>query len=187
MSESMKFPSRLVHGQFVKYISKSEIKGIVASLGNSLCEKFKHQELVIICVLKGSMVFLADVVRELHNVRVYIDFVSVKSVGKDSESHGTFFMDKDLSVNIHDKNVLIVEEVIDSGRSLFYLKKRIELAHPRSLSIMTLFDKPHKRLVPIKPDLVGQTLPDHFIIGYGLDLEDYGRNLEDVYFLKYPN
>jgi hypoxanthine phosphoribosyltransferase len=90
-------------------------------------------------------------------------------------------------VNIHEKNVLIVEEVIDSGRSLFFLKKRIELGHPKSLSILTLLDKPHKRVAPVYPEFVGKTLPDQFVIGYGLDLEEYGRNLEDIYFLKYPN
>jgi hypoxanthine phosphoribosyltransferase len=86
-----------------------------------------------------------------------------------------------------DKNVLIVEEIIDTGRALEFVHNRLKSSKPKHIEIITLFDKPYKRAVPIKADLIGKRIDDQFIIGYGLDLENYGRNFENIYFLKYPN
>lgn len=185
--EKNKFPSSFVSSQFVKYVDSKEIKGVVEALGNSISQKYQGQDLVLIGVLKGSMVFLADLVRQIQGVKVYVDFVKVLAVGRSKENHGTLCITKDYSTNVMDRNVLIVEEIVDTGRALSFLKKRIQLSSPRSLEIVTLFDKPYKRAVNIQPDMTGKKIDDQFIVGYGLDLEDYGRNFEQVYFLKYPN
>lgn len=187
MSEKSKFPDRFITTQFVSYIKASEIEAVVESLANTIEQKYAGQELYVICVLKGSMIFTADLVRKLKTVKVYLDFVKLKAVGRDKESSGTISFTKDISVNLQDKNVLIVEEIIDTGRALAFLKNRISQAGPKSLDIISLFDKPYKRAVPIKADFIGKKIDDQFIVGYGLDLEEYGRNLQDIYFLRYPN
>lgn len=187
MSEKAKFPDRFITSQFVSYISEQEIEAIVESLANTIEQKYSGQELYVICVLKGSMIFTADLVRKLKNVKVYLDFVKLKAIGRDKESQGTICLSKDISTNLQDKNVLIVEEIIDTGRALNFLKKRIKDANPKNLEIISLFDKPYKRAVQIKADYIGKKIDDQFIVGYGLDLEEYGRNIEDIYFLKYPN
>lgn len=185
--EKNKFPGSFVGSQFVKYIDAKEIKGIVETLGNTLSQKYQGQDLVLIGVLKGSMVFLADLAREIKGVKVYIDFVKLQAVGRSKENHGTITITKDFTTNLMDRNVVIVEEIVDTGRALSFLKKRILLAQPRSLEVITLFDKPYKRAVNIQPDLTGKKIDDQFIVGYGLDLEDYGRNFGQIYYLKYPN
>jgi hypoxanthine phosphoribosyltransferase len=185
--EKNKFPGTFVSSQFVKYIDAKEIKGIVEALGNTLSQKYQGQDLVLVGVLKGSMVFLADLVREIKGVKVYVDFVRLQAVGRSKENHGTITMSKDFTTNLMDRNVVIVEEIVDTGRALSFLKKRIMLSSPRSLEVVTLFDKPYKRTVNIQPDMTGKKIEDQFIVGYGLDLEDYGRNFEQLYYLKYPN
>jgi hypoxanthine phosphoribosyltransferase len=185
--EKNKFPSSFVSSQFVKYIDQKEIKSYVEALGNAISQKYKDQDLVLVGVLRGSAVFLADLIREIKGVKVYVDFVKLKAVGRSKESHGTITISKDVTTNLMDRNVLIVEEIIDTGRALNFLIKRIQLASPRSLEVVSLFDKPYKRAVNIQPSLSGKKIDDQFIIGYGLDLEDYGRNFEEVYYLRYPN
>ena len=185
--EKNKFPSTFVSSQFVHYIDAKEIKGIVETLGNAISQKYQGQDLVLIGVLKGSMVFMADLIREIKGVKVYVDFVKLQAVGRSKENHGTIVMSKDLTTNLMDRSVVIVEEIVDTGRALSFLKKRIMLSSPRSLEVVTLFDKPYKRTVNIQPDLTGKKIDDQFIVGYGLDLEDYGRNFEQLYYLKYPN
>ena len=187
MSEKSKFPNHFASSQFVDYISKVEVGRIVDNLAHSISEKFSGQELHVICVLKGSMIFTADLIRKIKNVKLFVDFVKLKSIGRDKESNGTIAFVKDISSSLNDKNVLIVEEIIDTGRALSFLKNRINAANPKCIEVITLFDKPYKRAVPVKPDYIGRKIEDQFIVGYGLDLEEYGRNLEDVYFLKYPN
>jgi hypoxanthine phosphoribosyltransferase len=185
--EKNKFPSSFVSSQFVKYVDSKEIKGIVEALGNNISQKYQGQDLVLIGVLKGSMVFLADLIREIRGVKVYVDFVKLQAVGRSKENHGTICISKDYTTNLMDRNVLIVEEIVDTGRALSFLKKRILLSSPRTLEVVTLFDKPYKRTVNVQPDMTGKKIDDQFIVGYGLDLEDYGRNFEQLYYLRYPN
>lgn len=132
MDEKNKFPSTFISSQFVNYIDSNEIKGIVEALGNTLSQKYQGQDLVLIGVLKGSMVFLADLVREIKGVKVYVDFVKLQAVGRSKENHGTITISKDITTNIMDRNVVIVEEIVDTGRALNFLKKRLQLSSPRS-------------------------------------------------------
>jgi hypoxanthine phosphoribosyltransferase len=187
MSETYKFPSGTISSQFVKYIDRNEIEGLIGSIGHAISQKYKGQELILVSVLKGSFIFLADLVREINGVRIQIDFLKLKSLGRSADSTGTMSFEKDLSVDVNNKHVLIIEEIIDSGRAVEFLQKRIQLAKPKSLEIVTLFDKPYKRKCAIEASLIGKKIDDQFIIGYGLDLEDYGRNIQDIFFLRYPN
>ena len=187
MDEKDKFHSSFASTQFIKYIDKREIHGVVEALGNNISQKYAGQELVLVGVLKGSCVFLADLIRHIRGVRVYVDFVKLQSVGRSKESAGTICLSKDLTTNLVDRNVLIVEEIIDTGRALNFLKKRIQQASPRSVGVVTLFDKPYKRAVPMTAEIIGKKIDDAFVVGYGLDLEDFGRNFEHLYSLKYPN
>lgn len=187
MDERNKFPSHFLTTQFVKYIDAGEIRATIETLAHSISEKYKGQDLVLIAPLKGSNTFMADLIRNLKGVKVYVDFVKIKALGRGQESQGTMTMTKDISTNLLDKNVLIVEEIVDTGRALNFLIQRIHLSSPRSISVVTLFDKPYKRVINIKPEFIGMKIEDQFVVGYGLDLEDYGRNFEDLYYLKYPN
>tara|TARA_B100001971_G_scaffold214585_1_gene252798 strand:+ start:15230 stop:15796 length:567 start_codon:yes stop_codon:yes gene_type:complete len=188
MQDMLKFPSSgFVSDQFVEYIDKEEIQSITKSLAHTISQKYKGEELVLIAPLKGSMIFLADLCRELKNIKVYVDFIKVEAVGRSKESSGTIVISKDIKTNLLDRNVLIVEEIIDTGRALEFIKKRISNAGPRNIEVITLFDKPYKRAVSVKADYIGKQLDDHFVVGYGLDLDQFGRNCENVFTLKYPN
>lgn len=187
MSELYKFPSSFVSEQFVPYIDRNEIQEITQSLANQINKRYQGEELVIVGVLKGSVVFLSDFVKHLKNIKVYIDFVQLEPVGRSKESHGTITINKDIKTNVLDKNVLILEEIIDTGRALHFLKERIKQSGPRNVEILTLFDKPYKRAVPLQADYIGKKIDDQFVVGYGLDLEEYGRNICDLFYLKYPN
>lgn len=187
MSEFLKFPSNFVSDQFVEYIDRKEIESLTQSLGHTISQKYAGQDLVLVGLLKGSLVFMADLARHIRNVKIYIDFMKVEAVGRNKESNGTIVISKDITTNINDKNVLIVEEIIDTGRALNFVKERLKQANPRSIEVITLFDKPYKRAVPLKADYIGKQIEDQFIVGYGLDLDQYGRNFSDIFYLKYPN
>lgn len=187
MSEFTKFPNTFVSDQFVPYIKEKEIQTIVKSLAHTIDQKYKGEELILVSVLKGSNVFLSDLVKNIRNVKIYIDFVSLSAVGRSKENNGSIIIKKDIQTNVLDKNVLIVEEIIDTGRALHFLKNRLIQSSPRNIEIITLFDKPYKRAVPIKADYIGKQIEDQFIVGYGLDLDEFGRNFSDIYYLKYPN
>lgn len=187
MSELNKFPSSFTSSQFKLSITREEIDTITSSLAHTLNQKYKGEELILIGALKGSITFIADLAKKLKDIKVYIDFVKLESVGRSKENSGSIIIKKDISTNILDKNILIVEEVIDTGRALEFLYNRLKQSGPRSIEIITLFDKPYKRAINLKANYIGKQLEDQFIVGYGLDLEDYGRNLQDLYCLEFPN
>ena len=163
----------------VEFLSRKEIDGLVAKLAKSIEQDYKNKELVLVCPLKGSFVFLADLTRQI-NLPQQIDFVQLVA----TEKHGAVRMAKDISVNIHGKHVLIVEEIIDAGRSLSFLKTRLLAAGPASLRIACLLDKPARRELPIKPDYIGKTVDDRYLVGYGMDSEEVGRNYAGIYSFK---
>ncbi len=187
MIEHFKFPNQFIDDQFVPYIEKEDIKLLIKSLAYSISEKYKDQELIVIGVLKGSSCFTASLVREIVGVDLYIDFIKLSSVGRTESKDGTILIQKDTKMDLRDRNVLIVEDIVDSGRALKFIQDRIMLCKPASLETITLFDKPYKRKTQVQVDYIGKKIEERFIVGFGLDLEDYGRNLNDVYYLKYPN
>jgi hypoxanthine phosphoribosyltransferase len=129
---------------------------------------------------------MADLVRHL-KMSHEVEFVRLSSYGKARTSSGTVTIIKDIQADIRDKHVLIVEEIIDSGRTLKFLYDRLRASGPASVEIVTLLDKTAKRVVDVPVKYVGRAVDDQFLIGYGLDLEERCRNLPDIYFLKYPN
>ena len=161
------------------FITKDEIKKMVKFLAKQIEVEYDGREVVLICPLRGSIHFMADLCREL-SMPVQTDFVQLQSV----EKGGAIKITKDISVNITNKHVLIVEEVVDTARTLSFLRNRLMASAPASLKIVTLIDKPARRELPIRPDLIGRTIDDRYIVGYGMDSEQLGRNYPDIYVMK---
>lgn len=165
--------------EMTPFLTREEIDEIVKNLASQIEYDYEGKEVVFVCPLRGSIHFLADLVRKLH-LSCQVDFVHVTSL----EKGGAINMVKDISVNIAGKHVIIVEEVIDSGRSLIFLRNRLFASAPASLKIVTLLDKPARRELPIKADYIGKTIDDRYVVGYGMDSEELGRNYPDIYQLK---
>lgn len=163
--------------------SKEEIAKRVRELGEQITKDFKGQPVTLICILRGSCVFFADLLREI-KLEVDIDFISVSSYGAGTVTTGEVNMIKDLGAPIKDKNVILVEDIIDTGTTLSYLKKILEARDPKSIKICTILDKPSRRKVEIKGDYVGFEIPDEFVVGYGLDYDQKYRNIPEVCILK---
>lgn len=171
---------------FTQYMSRHEIEGAIDGIAAKINKDYEGKKVVLICVLKGAYVFCADLIRKL-NFDVELEFVRLSSYGKAKTSSGTVTILKDIGVDIQDKHVLIVEEIIDSGRTLKFLYERLEASGPASVEIVTLLDKKSKRVVDVPVKYIGKLIEDQFLIGYGLDLEERSRNLADIFYLKYPN
>lgn len=159
----------------IPFITKEEIHEITKKLATDLQMDFVGKKLSIVCPLMGSAFFCADFVRQIKNP-LELDFVSISSPRGESVR-----INKDISLDLRGKHVVIVEEVIDAGRSLSFLRDRILMAGPASLNIVTLLDKPSRREHPITADYIGKTIDDRFMIGYGLDSDQIGRNYADIY------
>ena len=155
---------------------EEEIKARVAELGKQIEKDFEGQDLLVVGILKGASVFVADLIRNI-NLDVNMDFMSVSSYGNAMESSGSVKILKDLDVDIKGKNVLIVEDIIDSGLTLSNLTKELGAREPKSLKICTLLDKPERRKADIPVDYVGFVIEDKFIVGYGIDYAEKYRNL----------
>lgn len=171
---------------FTQYLTQHEIEALVQDLGRRINIDYADRQVVLVAVLKGGFMFLADLARELEMPHE-VEFVRLSSYGKGKASTGTVSLIKDIQTDIRGKHVLIVEEIIDSGRTLKFLYERLQRAEPASVEIVTLLDKPARRVVPVPVKYVGKVTDDQFLIGYGLDLEERCRNLPDIYYLRYPN
>jgi len=171
---------------FTKYLNRREIETFVTELVAKINQDYAGRKLVLVGVLKGAFVFMADLIRHIQ-VPVEVEFVRLSSYGKARSSSGTVTIIKDIQTDVKGKDVLIVEEIIDSGRTLKFLYERLKSAGPNSVEIVTLLDKETKRIVEVPVKYVGKTIVDQFLVGYGLDLEEKCRNLPDIYYLKYPN
>jgi len=164
-------------------ITEEEIRTRVADLGRRISEDYEGKELTLVSVLKGSLPFMADLMRAI-TIPVAIDLMEVSSYGTATESSGLVRILKDLSSSIDGRDVLIVEDIIDTGLTLNYLVRYLRGKNPRSLRICALVDKPARRLVDIPIDYRGFEIPDQFVIGYGLDYGEYYRNLPFIGVLK---
>ncbi len=157
-------------------ISEEQLAAKVSELAKQIEKDFQGEELLVVGILKGASVFVADLIRKI-NLDVNIDFMSVSSYGNSTESSGVVKILKDLDVNIEGKNVLIVEDIIDSGLTLSNLVAALETRNPKSLKLCTLLDKPQRRKANIFVDYVGFVIEDKFIVGYGIDWAEKYRNL----------
>lgn len=187
MNEANKFPSNFISNQFVSYIGEQEIDQMTSLIAEQINRDYKGEELILIGILKGSFIFMADLIKKIKNVRLLVDFVELESIERTKENQGTIRVSLDTNVNVANKNILIAEEIIDTGRALQFFINHLKLSSPKSIEIATLFDKPYQRTVNLKPKYIGKKIEDQFIVGHGLDLENYGRNVKDIYYLKYPN
>ncbi|WP_036682810.1 hypoxanthine phosphoribosyltransferase [Pelobacter seleniigenes] len=160
--------------------SRERIAQEVKRIGQEISRDFQDQEVMLVGVLKGSFLFIADLIREIE-VPSVIDFVRLASYGSGTQTSGIIEFRKELEMPIRGRNVIIVEDIIDSGYTLECLYNKLLLQEPRTLKICTLIDKKARREVEIEADYVGITMDDGFIIGYGLDHDEKYRNLPDIY------
>ena len=169
----------------VEYIMLSErkIARRIKALGAQLDKLYDGRTPVVVCILKGSSVFFADLIRSMKTT-LTVDFMEVSSYGSGTKSSGEIAIKKDLSTDITGRDVLIVEDIIDSGNTLYNLKKMLISRTPASVNIVTLLDKPARREAPIEPEYTGFVIEDEFVIGYGLDYAEEYRNLPYVGVLK---
>lgn len=164
-------------------LSAEEIDKRIRELAAEISRDYKGKSLFLIGVLKGAVIFLSDLVRYI-TVPLEIDFIAVSSYGSDTTSSGIVRIQKDLEQSLKGKDVLIVEDIVDTGLTLNYLYKNIQSRQPDSLKVVTLLDKPDRRKVDFNPDYCGFAIPDRFVIGYGLDYDENYRQLPDICVLN---
>jgi len=164
-------------------IDRERIQARVAELAAEISHDYAGVEVLLVCVLKGAVMFLADLSRQLA-IPHAIDFMAISSYGASTESSGIVRILMDLETSIVGRHVLVVEDIIDSGRTLDYITRNLSTRSPASLKICTLLDKKERRVLPIPVDYVGFEIPDEFVIGYGLDFVELYRNLPFIGVLK---
>lgn len=163
----------------IAFLTAEDIEKLVHKLAKQVDSDYADKDLVFICPLKGSCIFLSDLIRKIERP-LQVDFVQLGAV----EKGGAIRMLKDISVNVAGKHVIVVEEIIDTGRTLNFLKTRLLASSPASLKILTLLDKPARRELALQPDYVGQTIEDRYVVGYGMDSEEVGRNYAAIYYFR---
>lgn len=157
-------------------ISETEVDKRISELGAQISKDYAGKSVHLICVLKGGSFFMCELAKRI-TADVTLDFMSVSSYGSDTKSSGVVKIVKDLDESIKDKDVLVVEDIVDSGRTLSYLLEMLKDRGPASVKLCTLLDKPDRRVVDVKVDYTGFQIPDEFVVGYGLDYDQKYRNL----------
>ena len=157
-------------------VSEKAVDERIVELGKQISKDYEGKHVHLICVLKGGVFFMCELAKRI-SVPVSMDFMSVSSYGDDTKSSGVVKIVKDLDEAIEGKDVLIVEDIIDSGRTLYYLIDILKKRNPKSVHLCTLLDKPERRVKDVKVDYVGFNIPDEFVVGYGLDYAQKYRNL----------
>lgn len=160
-------------------VSKEDIAKRVKEIAAEINRDYAGKPLLVVCILRGATIFFADLFRELTG-DVEVDFIAVSSYGSGASSSGEVKMLKDFSSPVAGKNLLIVEDIIDTGVTLVYLKKLLEARGPESVKLCALLDKPSRRKVELKGDYIGFEIPNEYVVGYGLDYAEKFRNLPDV-------
>ncbi|MGD9677816.1 MAG: hypoxanthine phosphoribosyltransferase [Vulcanibacillus sp.] len=164
-------------------ITEDEIKEKIKELGLIISNDYKGRAPLMIGVLKGAVIFMSDLIRNI-KINVEIDFMVVSSYGESTQSSGVVRIIKDLDTTIENKDIIIVEDIIDTGLTLSYLIDLFIRRNVNSIKVVTLLDKPHNRMVNLVPDFSGFTIPDEFVVGYGLDYAEKYRNLPYIGVLK---
>jgi len=166
-------------------IRRARIQKRVVEVARAITRDFKGERVHLVGVLKGACIFLSDLVREI-NLDTSIDFIAVSSYGKGKQSSGQVRLLKDLDSSIQGLNVVVVEDILDTGVTLTYLLRILKQRKPKSLKIAALLDKPSRRIKDVQGDYIGFTIPNDFVVGYGLDYAERYRNLKDVCILTLP-
>jgi hypoxanthine phosphoribosyltransferase len=165
-------------------LSREEIAILVDQLADQISKDYGQRELVMVCILKGAFMFLSDLVRRLQ-IPVQVDFVRVASYGSGMKTSGRVEITKDIEISVEGKDVLIIEDIIDSGRTVQFLKDRLALSKPNSIKVCTLLDKKARREVEMKADYVGREIEDVFVVGYGIDFDEAYRNLPEICYVTF--
>ena len=160
-------------------LTREQIASGVARIGQEISRDYAGESLVLLGVLKGACLFLSDLARQI-SLDATFDFIAVRSYGTKKESAGEVQLIKDVTTPLEDKNVILVEDILDTGYTITFLKKLLLARKPRSLKTAALLDKPSRRLMPVEADYVGFKIPDKFVVGYGLDFAERFRNLPDI-------
>lgn len=157
-------------------LTEEEVDRRIKEIGEEISRDYEGKQVHLVCVLKGGSFFMCELAKRI-SVPVSLDFMSVSSYGSDTKSSGVVKIVKDLDESIKDKDVLVVEDIVDSGRTLSYLMEMLRDRGPKSLRLCTLLDKPDRRVVDVDVDYTGFQIPDEFVVGYGLDYDQRYRNL----------
>ena len=163
--------------------TEEELRSRVSQMGAQITQDYQGKDVVLVSVLRGSYIFMADLTRNI-DLPCTMDFMSVSSYGAGTASSGQVKITRDLSESIEGKNLIIVEDILDSGNTLYYLRDVLWARKPASIAICTLLDKPERRQKPIKADYMGFEIPDAFVVGYGLDYAERYRNLPYIGIVK---
>ncbi|MCR5425339.1 MAG: hypoxanthine phosphoribosyltransferase [Lachnospiraceae bacterium] len=165
-------------------LTEEEVDRRIQEIGDRISKDYAGKQVHLVCVLKGGSFFMCELAKRI-TVPVSLDFMSVSSYGKDTKSSGVVRIVKDLDEPLEGKDVLVVEDIVDSGRTLSYLLEMLRDRGPASLRLCTLLDKPDRRVVDVKVDYTGFTIPDEFVVGYGLDYDQRYRNLPYIGVVRF--
>lgn len=164
-------------------IDEETLQNKIQEIADKIMEDYEGKEIVLICILKGSAFFTVDLAKKIKK-DVKIEFIQVSSYGSATISSGAIELKLDLKESIQGKNVIVVEDIIDTGKTLSYLLDHLETRHPNSLKLCTLLDKPERRKYDVKVDYIGFQIPDKFVVGYGLDCDEHFRNLPYIAYIE---
>lgn len=167
-------------------LSEEEVDARIQAIGSQISQDYAGRQVHLVCVLKGGSFFLCELAKRI-TVPVSLDFMCVSSYGKDTKSSGVVKIVKDLDESIKDKDVIVVEDIVDSGRTLSYLMEMLGGRSPASLRLCTLLDKPDRRVVNVDVHYTGFQIPDEFVVGYGLDYDQKYRNLPYIGVVEFDN
>lgn len=165
-------------------LAEQKVDERIQAIGEQISRDYEGRQVHLVCVLKGGAFFMCELAKRI-TVPVSLDFMSVSSYGSDTKSSGVIRIVKDLDESIKDKDVIVVEDIVDSGRTLSYLLKMLQSRGPRSLALCTLLDKPERRVVDVNVNYTGFQIPDEFVVGYGLDYDQRYRNLPYIGVVKF--
>ena len=165
-------------------LTEEEIDKRIQEIGNQISQDYAGKQVHLVCVLKGGSFFMCELAKRI-TVAVSIDFMSVSSYGGDTESSGVVRIVKDLDEPLADRHVIVIEDIVDSGRTLSYLLDMLRSRGPLDVRLCTLLDKPDRRVVDVKVDYTGFEIPDEFVVGYGLDYDQKYRNLPYIGMVKF--
>lgn len=167
-------------------LSEEEVDKRIKEIGEQISRDYAGRQVHLVCVLKGGSFFLCELAKRI-SVPVSLDFMSVSSYGSDTKSSGVVKIVKDLDESLKGKNVIVVEDIVDSGRTLSYLLEMLKDRGPESLRLCTLLDKPDRRVIDVNVDYTGFQIPDEFVVGYGLDYDQRYRNLPYIGVVEFDN
>ena len=165
-------------------IDEKSLHQKIKELANEISNDYQNEEIILICILKGSVYFATALSQEIKDSSIILDFMKVSSYGSSTESTGNIDFKLDLSENIENRNVIIVEDIIDSGITLHHLRELLSKRNPKSLKICTLLDKPERRKKDVKVDYVGFQIENKFVVGYGMDYDEKYRNLPYIGYIE---